>query len=59
MLGKSGVVELVRDEPEEEDEVEDAMDGGRVKRPAYAPRLILEMGTATSIGGRCIMKILG
>jgi hypothetical protein len=33
-LGKSGVVELVRDDAEEEEDVEDAIDGGRVNRPA-------------------------
>jgi hypothetical protein len=33
-LGKSGLVELVRDDAEEEEDVEDAMDEGRVNRPS-------------------------
>jgi hypothetical protein len=59
MLGKSGVVELVRDDAEDEDEAEDDIDEGRVSRPEYCPRLIVAKGyTATSRGGRCIMKLV-
>ena len=57
ILGKSGEVELARDDAEDEDEAEEAIDEGRVSRPEYCPRLIVVKGyTATSRGGRCIMK---
>jgi hypothetical protein len=60
ILGKSGEVELARDDAEDEDEAEDATDEGRVNRPEYCPRLIVVKGyTATSRGGRCIMKSFG
>lgn len=57
MLVKSGDAEHDREAVEEEEDVDDAVEDGRASRLEYVPRLIVLIGwTATSRGGRCIMK---
>jgi hypothetical protein len=57
MLVKSGEVVIDCEDVEDEDDVDDAVEAGRNGRLEYVPRLIVTTGyTATSRGGRCIMK---
>lgn len=58
ILDKSGEAEEVF-ETNEDDEDEEAVDVGRGDLPPYIPWLMVTTGyTATSRGGRCMMKVI-
>ena len=60
MLEKSGVATPDLDEGDEAGEVEETVEGVRIDLPLCLPWLIVTTGyTATSRGGKCIMKDIG
>jgi hypothetical protein len=60
MLGELGEAARDREDEDDEDVAEDAVDEELIGRLQQVPRLIVTTGyTATSRGGRCIIKAYG